>query len=78
MGRRPSGRFGTGRGTLGVVQNGSEDPRGRPEWVGGHSGRFGTGQGTLGKVRAGSETLGEFWDGSFDSWGGPGRVGGIS
>ena len=46
-------RTGTGRGTLGEVWDGSEDPRGGSGWVMGPSGRFGTSQGTLGKVLTG-------------------------
>ena len=46
-----------GRGTLGDVQDGSEDPRGGLSrvmgLVGGHSVRYGTGRGTLGEVRDG-------------------------
>ena len=56
----PSGRFGTGRGTLGEVgkgrgtlrevRDGSWDPQRDPKWVRGPSGRSGTGRGTLGEV----------------------------
>ena len=53
-----------GRGTLGKVQDGLEDPRGGPGPVRGPSGRSGMGRGTLGEVR----------DGSGEPLGGPGLV----
>ena len=75
--RGPSGRYGTGRGTLG----------GGAGWVGGPSRRSGTGRGTIGEVRyrlgghsqrtgMGRRTLPKVWDGSGDPPGGPRLVGG--
>ena len=43
-----SGRFGTGRGTIGEVRDGSGDAQGVLGRVGGHSGRFVTSRGTFG------------------------------
>ena len=71
----PSGRFGTGRRTLGEVWDGSEHPLGGPGRVVGPLGRSGTGRRTLGVVRNGSWTLEEVRDGTVDPQGGPGRVG---
>ena len=45
------GRFGTGLGTLGEVQDGSGDPLGGPGRVWGPSGRSGTGRGTHWEVQ---------------------------
>ena len=56
------------RVTLGEVQDGSGDPWGGPELVGGRSGRSGIGRGTLGEVQ----------DGSRDPRGGLGLVEGPS
>ena len=47
------------------IRDGSRDPQGGPERVGGPLGRSGTGRSTLGEV----------WDRSEDPRGGPGRVG---
>ena len=71
-------RFGTGRGTLGEVQDrsgkllevrdGLADPQGGPGRFEVPSWRSWTGRGTLGEVR----------DGLWDPRGGPGRIGGHS
>ena len=63
MGRGPSGRYGTGRGILGEVHDGSGDPWRGPGGVVGPSERSGRGRRTLEKVR----------DGSSDPRGGPDR-----
>ena len=60
---RSSGRFGTGRGTLGEVRDGLG-----PSW------RSGTGQGTLGKFRDGSGDPQEVQVELVNSRGGSGRV----
>ena len=60
MVRHESGRLGqvwAGSGTLGVIRNGSRDPRGVLERVKGSSGRSETGRGTLEEVRDGSGDL---------------------
>ena len=75
-------RYGLGRlgqvrtrsGTLGVIRNGSQDPRGVPERVKGSSGRSETGRGTLEEVRDGSGDLGYVRGGSGDPWRGMGGV----
>ena len=74
MGRGTSQRFGTDRGTLGVVWDGLGEPRGGLGRVRGPSGRFrmgrgphersGTGRGSLPKNRDGRGTLGVDWNGS--------------
>ena len=61
---RTSGSYGTGRGTLKEVRDGSGDPRGCPERFGGHSGRSGTGRGPSELPGTGRGTLGEVRDGS--------------
>ena len=63
----PSGRSGTGRGSLGYVRNGCGDHWGGPEGVGELSVRYGTGRETLEEVRNWSRTLGEVRNGSEDS-----------
>ena len=50
-------RSGTGRGTLGEVQDVSGDTRRSPGWVGGTTGRSGTGLGTFEEVWNGSGDL---------------------
>ena len=77
-----------GQGTLGEVQDGSEDPQRGPGRVGdprGGPGRVGSprgGQGMVGRSTGrsttGRGTLGEDRDGSEDPWGGPGWVVGPS
>ena len=52
-----------GRGTLGEVQDGSGDPRGGPERIGGLSGTFGTGQEASEKSGTSHRTLREVRDG---------------
>ena len=54
----PTGRSGTGRGTLKVARDGLREPRGGPGRVGGPLRKSGTGWGTLGEVRNRSRTLG--------------------
>ena len=61
---RTSRSYGTGRGTLKEVCDGSGDTRGCPERFGGHSGRSGTGRGPSELPGTGRGTLGEVRDGS--------------
>ena len=80
----PSGRSGTGRGTLKEVRDGSEDLWGGPGGVGeprgglggviGRLGKFGMGRGLYGRSGTDRGTLGEVRDGSRDDRGGPERV----
>ena len=49
--RNGSGRSGTGRGTIGVIRDGSGDHWGGPGRVGGPLGMFGTSWGNLGEIR---------------------------
>ena len=83
----PSGRFRTNWGTLGEVRDGSGVSQGRPGQFGCILRRSGTGWGTFrrsGRSRVHNRKYGkgwgtheEVWDGSVDTRGGPGRVGGI-
>ena len=75
MVKRPAGRSGTGRDTLGEVWDGLGDPRGGPERVGGPSGRSRTVGGSRGEVREVRGTLGEVQYGSWVIWRDLGRVG---
>ena len=67
-----------GRGTLGEVREGLENPQGGPGQFGGTSGWSGTGLGPTRKSRTLPRTLGEVRDGSGDPRGGPGPVEGPS
>ena len=58
------GRTEMGRETLKEVLDGSGDPQGGPERVGGLSGRSGTGRGHSGMPGTVWGTLGDFRDGS--------------
>ena len=88
MGQGPSGRFMTGRGTLGEVRDGlvdpgkvrdsSGDPGGGLGWVRDPVGGPGLDGGTTRKSGRGRWTHPEVLDESGDSRGGPERVGGPS
>ena len=68
------GRFGTGRGTIPEVLDGSGDPLGGMGRVWGLTHRLWTGRGLSWRSRTGRRTPREVRDGSVDPWGDLGGV----